>query len=182
MKKLFLLLICMVSAFPAFSQGRFEPEIKINGEVGTDADKNFSFGGIFIAGYNITTNFRLGIGTGVSYIDLLYETKTLTKTEYRETAAYIPLFADAKYKFIDKGISPYIGMSIGYSFFVPYSDYAKKNKLSFMANPHVGVEFPMGKGALILEAGYKYQVRTNDYFVNSNMNYSQATIAIGYKF
>ena len=73
-------------------------------------------------------------------------------------------------------------MSIGYSFFVPYSDYAKKNKLSFMANPHVGVEFPMGKGALILEAGYKYQVRTNDYFVNSNMNYSQATIAIGYKF
>lgn len=182
MKKIVLLFAFAMSLTNVFSQSKFEPEVKINGEFGVDASKNFSLGAVFIAGYNVTPSLRLGIGTGISYIDLLYETKTLTKPEYRETAAYVPIFADVKYKFIDEGISPYFGTSVGYSVFIPYSEYAKKNKLGFMAYPHFGVEFPMKKGAFILEAGYKYQSRTNDYFVDTNMNYSQAVLSVGYKF
>ena len=49
--------------------------MKINGEFGVDASKNFSLGAVFIAGYNVTPSLRLGIGTGISYIDLLYEKK-----------------------------------------------------------------------------------------------------------
>lgn len=182
MKKIVLLLAFAMSLTNMFSQNKFESEVKINGEIGIDADKNFSFGAIFIAGYNITQNLRLGAGAGISYIDLFYEQKTLTKPEYRETAAYVPIFADAKYKFIKVGISPFVGTSVGYSVFIPYSDYAKENKLGIMVYPHFGVEFPMKKGAFLLEAGYKYQSRTNDNIRGANMDYSQSVLSVGYKF
>lgn len=169
MKKIILSTVMAALFLPMFAQSKFEPEIKVNVEVGIDDGKSFSTGGTFIAGYNLTSKFRLGVGVGFSYIDLLYADK------YREASAYVPVFIDAKYKFVDEGIAPYVGGSVGYSVFVPYSDYVKNEKLGFMSYPHFGVEFPLKSGALILEAGYKYQAR-------SSLDYSQTVLAVGYRF
>ena len=176
MKKLILSTIMAASFLPMFAHSKFEPEIKVNVEVGIDENKSFSTGGTFIAGYKLADKFRLGVGVGFSYLDLLYA------DNYREASAYVPVFVDAKYKFVDEGIAPYVGGSVGYSVFIPYSDYVKNEKLGFMFYPHFGVEFPLKKGAFILEAGYKYQARSSDVLVNSGLNYSQAVLAVGYRF
>lgn len=176
MKKIILSTVMAASFLPMFAQSKFEPEIKVNVEVGIDENKSFSTGGTFIAGYKLTDKFRLGVGVGFSYLELLYE------DHYREASAYVPVFVDAKYKFVDEGIAPYVGGSVGYSVFIPYSDYVKNEKLGLMLYPHFGVEFPLKKGAIILEAGYKYQARSSDVVANSGLDYSQAVLAVGYRF
>lgn len=187
MKKV-LFIICMFLSVMSYAQKGFEPAIRISYDLGVDTYKNKSFGLDFLVGYRINEIFRLGLGTGISWCEHLYEEAGINESvdkyygEYRETAAYIPLFVNGKLNFIKKGISPYFSLDLGYSFFIPFSDYAKNNDLGFMTKPAFGVDFPINKGKIFAEVAYKYQIRKFDLNVDSNMNYSQMSIAIGYIF
>lgn len=185
LKHLVLSIVLAVSSFASNAQG-FEPQVRVTGDVGVDSYKNNSFGIDFVAGYRITDKFRLGAGVGVSYVDLLFEDAGFVGShfygKYKESAAYVPVFVDGKLNFTDGKISPYINLDMGYAIYIPCSDYAKENTLGFFVQPAFGVDFKLGKGAIFVQAGYKYQMRKCDHWVDTNGNYSQVSFAVGYQF
>lgn len=177
----------MLFPIVTFCQKGFEPSIKISGGIGIDDYKNKSLGLEAAFGYRINEYFRVGIGTGISWCNLLFEKEhkvlSIYVDEYRESEAFVPLFANIKANFLKNGISPYIALNIGYSFLIPFSEYAKNANLGLMANPAFGIDFPLSKGSMFAEIGYKYQAMKFDgYSRNDKMNHSQMTIAVGYNF
>lgn len=190
MKKIaFITLLLLIITLSSQAQSKFNSSIKVSFETAIEENKNKGFGIEFLTGYNLSEYFFVGIGTGISYCDLLFENGHYNSVvneyirKYRETGAYIPLYANAKAKFIKEGITPYISLNVGYSFLIPFSEYVKKAKLGLMVLPALGVEFPLSKGAIFAEIGYKYQSMSfNGYNRNEKLNYSQASISIGYKF
>lgn len=188
-KTSFIALLLLIIAVSCQAQHKFSPSIKVSFETGVDGSKNKGFGIEFLGGYNLNEYFRIGIGTGISYCDLLYEEgyyNTLNNKyikAYKETGAYIPIYANFKTKFIKKGISPYISLNAGYSFLIPFSEYAKKAKLGLMVLPAFGVELPLSKGAIFTEIGFKYQSMSfKGYNRDYGLNYSEASISVGYAF
>ena len=168
------------------AQSKFESQIKVSYELGLDNDKNKSFGGEFIAGFRTTDALRIGAGLGIYWCEHLYRNAHYNTTinyfekEYRETASYIPVFADIKYNFLITGKwRPFVSAGLGYSIFNSYSDYAKDNKLGFFAKPSIGVDYNLGKMNFVLEIGYKYQDRE---FRGEKMGYSQGVLSIGCQF
>lgn len=186
MKKLFLFLTLILSMSSLASAKGFEPQIRITGDIGVDSYKNNSFGADFVAGYRVNDIFRIGIGTGISYVDLLFEDAHFIGNhwygKYKESAAYVPIFIDGKMNFTNARISPFVNLNLGYAAYIPFSDYAKENKLGFFVQPALGVDFSVGKGVIFAQIGYKYQFRTCDHWIDTNGNYSQISLAIGYQF
>lgn len=187
MKRVFILLCLTLYVATINSQERFEPRINVVYDLGIDADKNQSFGIDFFGGCRINSLFMVGLGTGISWCNHLYEDAGINQythkyyDEYRESAAYIPLYIGGQFNFIKSGISPYLSLDLGGSFFIPFSDYAKKNSLGYMIRPAFGVDFPITKGKIFAEIGYKYQYREFE-LVDNKMSYSQLSLAIGYSF
>lgn len=166
-----VLLFIIFTLFTSKVFSQFAPSVKINTEVPIDGKKNFCFGTQIVCGYRFYPTLLVGLGTGISYINLQYG------RGYTETGAYVPLFATGKCNFIKKGISPYIAIDFGYSFLIPFSEYARKyGDMGIFINPHFGVDFPLSKGSLSVELGYKYQA------MNEQRNYNQLTIALAYNF
>ena len=172
-----------------YTNAQIIPSLKINTEVAVDGTKNFCMGGQLVLGYQMNDNTIIGIGTGISYTDLLFRPSHYDpilkewRKDYKETGAYVPILVTVKYKFIDMGVSPYVSVDAGYSILIPYSENARKYvSLGGFINPHFGVEFPLQKGSIGLEAGYKYQVMKNESLNPSNLNYSQSTFAVVYNF
>ena len=168
------------------AQAGFEPQIKVSYELGIDDDKNQSFGGEFLAGYRFNNNLRLGVGTGIYWCKHLYESAHYNSVinyyskEYRETASYIPIYANGKFNFETSGnLKPYLSLDLGYALFNAASDYAKENELGLFAKPAFGIDIATGKGSLFFEVGYKYQYRK---FYDEKMGYSQLTMSVGYNF
>ena len=186
MKKCLFLFVMLFVVLQLSAQSKFEPQVKIAYDLGIDDNKNQSFGAEFLGGYKINESFRLGIGTGVSWCKHLYEKRGVSSitskyySDYKETALYIPLFINGKFNFLKEGISPYLALDLGYTFFVPFSNYADNNKLGLMIKPTFGFDFPIWNGDLFLELGYKYQKR--NWELIENADYSQLSIAIGYSF
>lgn len=186
MKKFLLVFALILTLSMTISAKGFEPQVRITGDVGVDSYKNNSFGADFVAGYRFSDLFRLGAGLGISYVDLFYESAHYIGQhwykEYKESAVSIPVFVDGKLNFTKTKISPYFNLNLGYAIYVPCSDYAKENTLGFFIQPSVGVDFNLGKGAIFVQAGYKYQMRKCDHWVDTNGNYSQVSFAVGYQF
>jgi len=186
-QRLLFIAVFVLLATNMYSQ--FAPSVKINSEIAVDGSKNFCFGAQGVFGYKITPQILLGAGTGISYTNLLFEPAHYISSiryyhkDYKETGAYVPLFATAKINFLKKGISPYFSIDGGYSFLIPFSEYARKYvSLGAFVSPHFGVDFPLPKGSIGVEIGYKYQVMKNTTLVNEKLNYNQVTIAVGYNF
>lgn len=187
MKKIIVFVLLAFISIYSNAQGKFEPSVKVSFDLGIDDYKNKSFGAEFIGAYRVNEIFKVGIGTGISYCDFLYEKAGINAIlgkyydDYRQTAAYIPLFINGKLNFKKGGISPYLSIDLGYTFFISFSDYADNNKLGLMVKPAFGVDFPLSKGSIFTEIAYKYQARKFD-LVTNNMNYSQISFGIGYTF
>ncbi len=178
MKKLFLVLALIAGSFSAVGAQGFEPQVKVNGMLGIDTYKNHSFGAEFLAGYRFNPQVRVGLGAGIDYCNLKYEGASKYRSEYKESAAYVPVFANGKFNFIDNNVSPYFSADVGYAIFIPGSGYAEDNKLGMFFKPAFGVDFSMGKGALFVEVCYNYQMRD----FNGTRNYNQIGLAVGYQF
>lgn len=185
MKRIILIAMALMPMITKAQTG-FEPQLKISYELGIDEDKNQSFGCEFVAGYRLSDDFRLGIGTGIYWCKHLYEDAHYNSLihyfseEYRETASYIPIFANGKYNFVTTSDwRPYLSVDLGYALFNSASKYADDNKLGIFVKPAFGVDYNIGKGALFFEVGYKYQDRE---FQDVKMGYSQLTMSVGYQF
>lgn len=187
MKKLLFFLLFVIPTF-SFAQKEkgFEGEVRTAFELGIDNYKNHSFGAQFVAGYRVNPNLRIGGGTGISWCKHLYVDSHYIGyyyyDEYREAAAYIPIFANAKVNFTKEGISPFFDVDFGYTIYLPFSEYAESNKLGVFIRPSFGIDVPISKGNLNFEIGYKYQIRTCDNWSDPNGNYSQITFGVGYSF
>lgn len=189
MKRLFLLLALTLPMFAFAQEKGFDASVKAIAGIGIDDYENKSAGVEAIFGYRFNEHFRIGAGTGISWCDLLYEDAEISSSghfydEYREAEAFVPIFANGKYNILKRGISPYVSLNIGYSILIPFSDYAEHSKLGLMVNPAVGVDFPLSKGSLSLEIGYKYQDMSFDVadLYAWDINYSSLTLAVGYNF
>lgn len=187
MKKYLFIIIMMLPVF-AFAQKSFESSVKLIGAFGVDDYKNKSVGVEAVLGYRINNYFRIGAGTGISWCNLLFEEEEYNNIfdftdEYRESEAFVPLFVNAKANILKEGISPYFSVNVGYSFLISFSDYADKADLGLMFNPAFGVDFPLTKGSLFTEIGYKYQAMDfKGYGISKDLNHSQITISLGYNF
>ena len=177
----------MLSYVLTFAQ--IVPTIKLGTEVEPSSPHNFCFGGQLVAGFQVNEMTTVGMGTGISYTDLLFEPahyNTLINyysKDYKETGAYVPLFATIKVKFIEQGVSPYISADLGKALLIPFSEYARKYvSLGLFINPHFGVEFPLSSGSIGLEAGYKYQIMKNTTLNPEKLDYSQTTFSVVYNF
>lgn len=190
MKKYIVLIILAVGLQPLFAKQKLTTSIKATYEFGVDYAKNQGFGLDIIERYNITNNFSVGIGTGFYYCDLLfddggheYDNSNLYSREYRESGAYLPLFLNLKLNLTNEGISPYLSLGGGYTFLIPFSEYAKKADLGVMIRPAFGIDIPISPGSLFVEFGYKYQkMNFNGYGLTYDLNHSNLTISLGYNF
>lgn len=181
-----MLLLSLLFATTMNAQKGFEPQLKVSYEMGIDDDKNQSFGGELVAGYLLSEDFRIGVGAGIYWCKHLYEKGHYDRwinrlvDEYRETASYIPLFINGKYNIVSTSDwCPYLSVDLGYSIFNSASEYADNNELGVFVKPAFGVNYNIGKGALFIEVGYKYQDRK---FFEEKMGYSQMTMSVGYQF
>ena len=175
--------------FDEFASRGFEPQLSFSFNEGIDSYKNFSLGLDFIAAYRANEYFRIGAGVGLNYINLLYDEidfrNGVLYLAYSEPAVTIPLFANIKINFTDTKISPYLGADVGYNFFIPFSSYARNNKLGIYFKPAFGADIHLGSITLFLEFAFRYQKRTftswsGDY--SDRRDYFQTTQTIGFQF
>lgn len=124
-----------------------------------------------INGYQINPYFSLGFGTGLRYY-------------FDVDAAVIPVFADFRANFLEKKVSPYLSIGIGYSFDATDGF----NSIGFLLNPTVGVSFKVSdKSALNVGIGYEMQ-KMDAYYGNydgmyiSTENSGAISIDVGISF
>lgn len=178
--------------YDEFASRGFEPQLSVSFNEGVDSYKNFSFGLDFLAAYRANEYFRIGAGLGLDYINLFYEDIEFRNGNlylpYYEPAVTIPLFANIKVNFVDTKVSPYLGIDVGYNIFIPFSGYAKNNKLGIFFKPAFGADIHFEHITLFIEFAYRYQMRSFTSWIeptenNSTIrNYSQITQTIGFQF
>ena len=156
MKKTLLLFAILI---PSMSFAQFSSTIQTYFDFGVDRYKNKFYGANFISDYAFTKGIKAGIGIGIGGADMLYyESNNLGDS--RDAATLMPVFGDFQYKFIEKGISPYLNFDVGYTLALS----SNINNPGFFALPAFGVSFPLNKGAINLQIGYKYQNFEYDWF------------------
>lgn len=191
MKRLYVILsaVCIYSL--AFSQESnwnakgFESQVRVSFDEGVDYQKNFSFGADYIAAYRFNEIVRLGAGIGIDYVKLRFEESTFISKYYEayyESAMAIPLFVNVKVDFMKRRVSPYMSAECGYNIFVPFSEYAKGNKLGFFVSPSLGIDIRFRKCTLFVELAYKYQCRDFSKYGEEYGNYHQLSQSIGVAF
>ena len=159
MKK-FVVLSAML--LPIVAHAQFKPTIQAYYDFGVDKYKNQYYGANFIGDYAFNKSIKAGVGVGIGGADMLYyESST---GDSRDAATLMPIFADFQYKFNEEGITPYLNLDAGYT--LALSDNI--NNPGFFALPAIGVSFPLSKGAINIQVGYKYQKFEHDWFYFSN--------------
>ena len=164
----------------------FEPQIRFSFDEGVDYQKNYSFGLDVILAYRFNEIFRLGIGAGVDYVKMRFEeAKYIGNRKYKaydEGAMTIPVFANVKVDFLKRKVSPYLALDCGYNCFVPFSKYAKSNKLGFFIRPAFGIDIRFAKCTLGLELAYRYQARKFENILATYGGYNQLSQSISISF
>ena len=159
MKKLLLLFALLI---PTMSFAQFSPTIQAYFDLGVDKYKNKFYGANFIGDYAFNKNIKAGVGVGIGGADMLYyESST---GDSRDAATLMPIFADFQYKFNEEGITPYLNLDAGYTLALS----SNINNPGLFVLPAFGVSFPLSKGAINLQIGYKYQEFEHDWFYFSN--------------
>lgn len=117
-----------------------------------------------ILGYQINPYFSIGLGTGLRYF--LAEQGTL-----------VPLFADFRTNLLDKKVSPYLSLGVGYTFDL-------KNNLEgvgFLLNPNLGVSIKTSDKHT-LNFGIGYEMHLMDEYAPFYEEFGTISIVIGVKF
>ena len=113
-----------------------------------------------INGYQFNPYFYLGFGTGLKVF-----------TQDGITNLVLPLFLDFRGHLLDKEVSPYFGLGLGYTFLATPRFAA----LAFMIDPSIGARFKIGrKSAFNIGAGYFTLVGTGGAigYINFDIGFS----------
>lgn len=113
-----------------------------SGKYGLDVT-NFNF----VNGYQLNEKMFVGIGTGFKYF---------TESEF----TIIPLYADFKYAFLDRKVTPLLGLSAGFSF-NPNDGFKGEGVL---INPSIGAQIK-GKGNMRFNISLNYQTQQLNFLV-----------------
>jgi len=106
-----------------------------------------------VSSYQINPNFSLGLGTGLRFY-------------FDESAAVVPVFVDFRTNLINKGISPYFLLDVGYSFDATEG----LEGLGFMLNPAIGVSFKVSDNNA-MNIGLSYEMQKMDFYYSGYHNY-----------
>ena len=159
MKKLLLLFTMLI---PVMSFAQFSPTIQAYFDLGVDKYKNNFYGVNLIGDYSFSKSFKAGIGVGIGGADMLYyESST---GDSRDAATLMPIFADFQYKFNEEGTTPYLNLDAGYTLALS----SNINNPGLFVMPAFGISFPLSKGIVNLQIGYKFQKFEYDWFWFSN--------------
>lgn len=107
-----------------------------------------------INGYQINQYFFIGLGTGFRYY-------------YEPDDIVIPVFADFKTNLTDNRVSPYLSLSIGYSFNISESHY--KTNAGLILNPTFGINFNVSDKS-IMNVGLGYEMQKMDIYTDRYRN------------
>lgn len=126
----------------------------------------------FINGMQINPYFSLGIGTGVYFFMNEYD-------DLEDGPFLIPIFADFRFNFINKPVSPYLSFDIGYSFNA--SDDFKGEGL--LLNSSIGVSFKISRDReLYTGIGYQLQKVRGGYYYDSHIDSGAVAFKVGFAF
>lgn len=146
MKKNFLFtLLVLGSCFCANAQSGYHANVEVGGIVGVSDYGDNGFSVLTSHGFMLNSSLFLGIGVGYEY--------------YMGWDVYsVPVYANAKYYFLNGRWSPFIDAKIGYSC---------SGALGLYANPSIGVRYAFNdKYGVTVSAGYNMQSETF-YYVDS---------------
>ena len=103
-----------------------------------------------INGYQISPYFLLGFGTGLEiYHDVI-----------------IPVFVDFRANLLNKSVSPYFSLDIGYSF----DETNSFDSVGFLLSPTVGVSFKVSDKS-VMNVGLDYETQKMDFFSSGYPSY-----------
>jgi len=193
MKKIQLLLICCGLLGAAKAQSKLEQMITWSPALGyyeytyQDQDLYEENQEVFMGvkldygiGYRITNKITLGASVGIRHFMLpdyveIYGNEIWTDQEDRlESFFKLPVAANFKVRFIDKKVSPYLGLSGGYMFALSDDDKNPLAQNSVFGNAHAGVSINF-KNNKSLYAGPIVEMmscKNTDRLVNTNNGWS----------
>ncbi|MHC8949953.1 outer membrane beta-barrel protein [Sphingobacterium hungaricum] len=148
---------------------------------------------------HISPKVGLGIGTGVRQLINFedYFDNTTTLNNY-----FIPLYAQARFRFMDRKVSPYLNVSLGYNFNVgsnsedffddgdSYNDVKYKLESGVMGNLSGGASIRFKRNMALQVGPYLEYQRTNESFVydnvtseyNNDLDLFQFGLKVGFSF
>ncbi len=167
-----LLLFCIsLLSTSTFAQSHFE--VSANGyyQQHNRAVLDNLYGFDLKGAYKLTPHWRIGILTGIGFIDWYREPQNSYEREkgMKSNQIYIPLKAQVKYNLFKKGISPYAGFEAGYCF-----SFSKGNcSPGETYKPFIGVDIPVANHIIcFLQYGYNFQsLNRNIYDKGSGQSY-----------
>lgn len=158
MKKLFFAWIMALWCFPAvFAQSgqgiRYQGEVGVGTAFGVGSNAYDRFVLETVHGVRIGPRLFVGLGVAWNYYSARGDMPDDSFREYTDGGrSFVPIFADMKVYFLDRRISPYLKVDIGYGIHKHGGIYAA---------PAVGVKFGLGSVlALNIDFGFLVQQQT----------------------
>ena len=158
MKKLFFAWIMALWCFPAvFAQSgqgiRYQGEVGVGTAFGVGSNAYDRFVLETVHGVRIGPRLFVGLGVAWNYYSARGDMPDDSFREYTDGGrSFVPIFADMKVYFLDRRISPYLKVDIGYGIHKHGGIYAA---------PAVGVKFGLGSVlALNIDFGFQVQQQT----------------------
>lgn len=176
MRILLLLSLLFSLSSASAQQASFNPYFSHNiqlgmgygGSSGNAGNDGFFFGFQFdYSGlYKLTPKLAFGAGTGVRHVVWSQDFFNLDNDPNRDItiqqSILIPIYAQAKFRFTEKKISPFLIPSLGYNIYagslgsINVNDFYEKSHLGsgFMANVHAGVSIRFDSGIQVVAGPY----------------------------
>lgn len=215
MKKYFTIILLLICSTIYGQESSFKPKFSNNISFGSgfatsntdvafydDSDDDTYLLGLqfdYVGLMHISPKVGLGIGTGVRQLINFedYFDNTTTLNNY-----FIPLYAQARFRFMDRKVSPYLNVSLGYNFNVgnnsedffddgnSYEDVNYKLKSGVMGNLSGGASFRFKRNLALQVGPYLEYQRTNESFIydnasseyNNDLDLFQFGLKVGFSF
>jgi len=171
MKYLYFILTLFI-VLPATAQKKFSHKISFGSSYVVGQERDNDIGGYssdntvgylglkfdYVASFNLNPYLSIGPGFGIRHL-INFDDQTSSNFSWDNTFDYtsyfaLPVYLNMNLRFIDKKVSPFVGLSAGYSFSLNsqdlyaygFGDYTKKIKSGFMmlVNPGVSISFRNG--------------------------------------
>lgn len=150
LKSLFVVALLLVGALETFAQEaqevKYQGEFNISTAICAAEDMQNPFNFETIHGIRVNKHISVGLGLGFNLFTERWGRNT-------DTGFLIPLFVDVKWYILDKKVSPYVALDMGYNFGV--GNYFGAYAGMYIA-PGAGVSFKLkGKGMFNLGLALK---------------------------
>jgi|WetSurMetagenome_2_1015567.scaffolds.fasta_scaffold71531_3 hypothetical protein len=189
MKKIFLFLVLATTCFSSYAQKKIENSLQFYYGFNENDNKNNIYGIDFSINYKINQQVKYGLGLGLAQSYMLdYKIETDDGSiKLHNDNTLLPVFVTGKFNFNNEKSSPYISFDAGYTFCLN-----SEKRSGLFARPAIGVNIPVEKGKIFLQAAYRMQHAEYTYSLVSSKVTSynktktdiahQIELSVGYSF